>query len=240
MSFLDGVRDGLRDAWENIVEFTPRLIGALLILLIGWLLSILIRSVLRRVLDRIGFDRLLERAGMGAALREGDYSASGIVAGIVYWIALLITFLLAAEALQVEELSNLLAALIAYLPLVIVAIIILVVAAALGAFLADLVRPWAEQRGVGWLAPVARWAVLVFAVVAAFNTLNLAEEVVNTVFVAVVGAAAVALAIAFGVGGIDTAREYWRRMAARAEAKAGGPTTPAPTGRTRGTRNDRS
>jgi hypothetical protein len=232
MSFLDGVRDGLRDAWENIVEFTPRLIGALLILLIGWLLSILIRSVLRRVLDRIGFDRLLERAGMGAALREGDYSASGIVASIVYWIALLITFLLAAEALQVEELSNLLAALIAYLPLVIVAIIILVVAAALGAFLADLVRPWAEQRGVGWLAPVARWAVLVFAVVAAFNTLNLAEEVVNTVFIAVVGAAAVALAIAFGVGGIDTAREYWRKVAARAEAKAGGPATP-PAPRTR-------
>lgn len=218
-SFVDGVRDGLRDAWENIVEFTPRLIGALLILLIGWLLSVLIRSILRRVLERVGFDRLLERAGMGGALREREYSASAVVAGIVYWIALLITFLLAAEALQVEELSNLLAGLIAYLPLVIVAIVILVVAGALGAFLADLVRPWAEQRGVGWLAPVARWAVIVFAVVAAFNTLNLAETVVNTVFIALVSAAAVALAIAFGVGGIDTARDYWRRLATRAEEK---------------------
>lgn len=215
--FLEGIRQGLANAWREIVEFTPKLIGALLILLVGWLISRAIRAILRRLLERAGLDRLVERAGMGAAMREAGYSTSAVVAGIVYWIALLITFLLAAEALQVEALTELLSGLISYLPLVVVAIVILVVAAAIGAFLADLVRPWADQRGIGWLAPASRWAVVIFGVVAALNTLRVAETVVNTVFTAVVGAAAVAFAIAFGVGGIDTARTYWRRVAGGVE-----------------------
>ncbi len=222
--FFDGVSDGLEDAWRNVIDFLPKLIGALLILLIGWIIARIIRNIVRRVLERLGFDKLLDRAGFTDALRNAGITASRLVANVVYVILLLTVALLAAEALAVEELTSLLSSLVGYLPLVIVAIVILIVAAALGAFLADLARPWAESQNVGWLSPVVRWVLIVFGIIAAFNVLNVAEVVVNTLFISVVGAAALAFAVAFGVGGIDTAKLWWRKLAPR--DSGGGPTHP--------------
>ncbi len=214
-SFFDGLKEGLESAGTAITDFLPKLIGALLILIVGWIIAKIVRNFLRRILDRVGIDRAFERAGLAAPLSRAGYTGASLIATIAYVVLLFVVFLLAAEALAVERLTDLLSDLVGYLPLVIVAAIILVVAAWIGMFLAELARPWADGQGLPWLADAIRWALVAFGIIAALNTLNVGEEVVNTLFMAIVGAAAVAFAISFGVGGIDTAKQWWRKLAPR-------------------------
>ena len=197
---IDGLSDGLQNAGETILSFVPRLIGALAILVVGWLVARLILRVVKRLLKAVGLDGLLERAGLGERLQAVGYTATDLVARAIYWIALLVVFLLTAEALDVEYLSNILTGLIGYLPLVVVAMIIVIVAAAVGAFLAEVSTPWSQERHIRWLPETARWMVIGFGVFAALNTLKIAEEIVNTLFIAVVATAGAILVIAFGLG----------------------------------------
>lgn len=207
--FFDGVRDGLDSAWADVVSFAPKLIGAAVILLIGWIVARFIKRFTHRILERVGFDRLLDRAGLGDSMTRAGYTASQLVANVLYWMALLVVFLMASETLAVERLTELLGGLIAYLPLVAVAIIIVVVTAALGSFVAGLVEPWSESQSVSWLPTAVRFSILGFGVIAALNTLNLAEEIVNILFIAIVATIGVMVAIAGGIGGIKRAEALW-------------------------------
>jgi len=209
---FDGVTEGLTNAWQSVIEFIPKLIGALVILLVGWFIARLVRNGFERFFHRVGLDRLLDRAGLNTAMEGAGYTASGLTARVIYWMALLVVFLLAAQTLRIGQLSELLGNLIAYLPLVVAAIIILIVAAAIGSFIAELAGPFAEEHGVAWLPRIARWAVIGFGVFASLNTLNLAAEIVNILFLALVGTVAVTVAISFGVGGIKAAESWWTRM----------------------------
>ena len=209
---IDGVSTGLQDAWQDVITFAPKLLGAVVILLIGWIVSRFIHRAALRLLKGVGLDRLLERAGLAERLRAVGYTATDLVARAVYWIALLVVFLLAAQTLEVEHLSDLLTALIAYLPLVIVAMVIVIVSAAIGAFLSEISTPWSQDHSIRWLPELARWMVIAFGALAALNTLNIAEEIVNTLFIAVVGTLGATFAIAFGVGGISAAQKRWSRM----------------------------
>ena len=121
-------------------------------------------------------------------------------------------FLLAAQALQVAELVTLLSGLIAYLPLVVVAIVILVIAAAIGNFLGDLVQPWATTRNAPWVAIVARYAVIIFGALTALEILGIRPGQHPHLRVHLRRLFAVAFAVAFGVGGIETARKWWAKL----------------------------
>ena len=210
--FINGLSVGLEDAGQTILNFLPRLIGALIILVVGWLIARLIHRMMIRLLKVVGLEGLLQRAGLTERLQAAGHTATDLVARAVYWIALLVVFLLTAEALNVQYLSDILTGLIAYLPLVVVAIVIVIVASALGSFLAELSTPWSQERHIRWLPATARWMVIGFGVFAALNTLKIAEDIVNTLFVAVVGTVGAILVIAFGVGGISAAKEWWSKV----------------------------
>ena len=210
--FINGLSEGLEDAGQTILNFLPRLIGALIILLVGWLIARVIHRVTIRLLKAVGLEGLLQRAGLTERLQAAGYTATDLAARAVYWIALLVVFLLTAEALNVQYLSDILTGLIAYLPLVVVAIVIVIVASALGSFLAELSTPWSQERHIRWLPATARWMVIGFGAFAALNTLKIAEDIVNTLFIAVVGTVGAILVIAFGVGGISAAKEWWTRV----------------------------
>ena len=171
----------------------------------------LIDKAFQRLFNAVGLDKLLERAGLAERLQAAGYTATDLAARAIYWIALLVVFLFTAEALDVEYFSDILTGLIGYLPLVVVAIVIVIVAAALGAFLAELSAPWSQERHIRWLPATARWMVIGLGVFAALNTLNIADEIVNTLFIAVVGTVGATLVIAFGVGGISAAKEWWAK-----------------------------
>ena len=209
---IRGLSDGLENAGETILSFLPRLIGALVILIVGWIVARLIHRAFQRLLKAVGLDTLLERAGLSDRLQAAGYTATDLAARAIYWIALLVVFLLTAEALDVDYLSDILTGLIGYLPLVVVAIVIVIVAAAVGAFLAELSTPWSQERHIRWLPAAARWVMIGLGIFVALNTLSIGEEIVNTLFIAVVGTVGATLVIAFGVGGISAAKEWWSRI----------------------------
>ena len=209
---ISGLSEGLENAGETILSFLPRLIGALVILIVGWIVARLIHRAFQRLLKAVGLDTLLERAGLSDRLQAAGYTATDLAARAIYWIALLVVFLLTAEALDVDYLSDILTGLIGYLPLVVVAIVIVIVAAAVGAFLAELSTPWSQERHIRWLPAAARWVMIGLGIFVALNTLSIGEEIVNTLFIAVVGTVGATLVIAFGVGGISAAKEWWSRV----------------------------
>ncbi|MDR9451571.1 MAG: hypothetical protein RI637_10180 [Acidimicrobiia bacterium] len=207
-SFWDQFVEGLNEIGRGIADFAPRLLGALLILLVGWWIAKFIRNIIQRILDRPAVTKVIDRSGVGPALRNAGYTGASILANIIYAILLLAVFLLAAQALQVPELVTLLSGLIAYLPLVVVAIVILVIAAAVGNFLGELVQPWATSRNAPWVALVARYSVIIFGALTALDILGVGR-VSTRIFEFTFGAFAVAFAVAFGVGGIEAARKWW-------------------------------
>lgn len=205
--------DGLREAWASVGsalgEWVPKILLALLILIVGrWLLRI-IRTGIERLLKTKGAQAVFDRAGVTQALEPSDTNAASLVASIVYAFLLLFLFLIVFQVLEIDAIVDLLERLIAVLPLIFVAVAIVLIAAAIANFVADLVRPYADERQVGWLPTAVRVVIIVGGVLAALDLLSIqfAEDIVK-IIVAAIG---VALAVAFGVGGIDTAKEWWQK-----------------------------
>lgn len=212
MSFFDRLTEELKDLGTSIGEWVPRVIGALIILLIGWFIAKWIARIVRRLLDNERVRGFFDSVGIGQALRNAGYSAASLVSSIIYGFLMLVVLLVAAEALQLTELSDLLRRLIAFLPQLFIAVVIVMVAAAIGRFVADLVRPWGERQRMTWVPTAIQVGLVVFGVVTALDLLGIGI-VTNTVLTAVLSTGGLILAIAFGVGGIDTAKLWWAKYA---------------------------
>src|SRR5690606_7181222 len=165
------------------------------------------------VLQRIGFDRWMSEGGVTEALaRAGTVlKPSGALAKLIFWVIMVLVILLAANALGLAVVSALFYELLAYVPNVIAAVIVLVLGIVLGQFVKELVLASAGGvPGGPTLARAAKAAVVVLATFMALEQLGIAESIVLVAFVAVVGAAALAAGIAFGLGGREVAAEITR------------------------------
>ena len=210
MSFWDRFTEEIEAIGSDLGNWIPKILGALVILLIGWIIARAVRRIVRRILDNDRVEGFMDKTGISGALRGAGYSTAGLVSTIVYFFLLLVTFLFAAEALEVEAIIDLLERLVAFIPLVGVAVFIVIVSAWVGKFAADLARPWAESQNLGWLATAIRIGFLVFGVVTALDLLEIGIFT-NTVLIAVLGTVGTTIAVAFGIGGIETARKWWAK-----------------------------
>ena len=214
------VQQGLTEAWERIAVFVPKLLGFLVILIIGWFVAKLLARLADGLLERVGFDRWVERGSLKQALDRSKFDASDIMATIVFWTVFLLTLQLAFGVFGENPVSDLLAGLIAYLPKVFVAVIILVIAAALAKVVTELLGATVSAvSGVEWIARGAGVAILVVGVFAALNQLEIAPEIVNGLFYAMLAIIVGSAVVAVGGGGIQTMRRYWERAASKAEQK---------------------
>lgn len=211
MSFWDTLRERLDEIGADIGNWVPKIFGALIILIVGLLIARIIRKIVKRLLENDSVEGVMDKAGIGGALKESGYSASQLGSTIVYGFIALIVLLLAATALEVPALVDLLERLIGFLPVVAVAIILVVVAAAIATFVADLVGPWAETNNQNWVPTTVRWGIVIFGVLTAFDLVGIGD-VSEDVRRAVLLGAGVAFAVAFGVGGIDTAKKWWEKL----------------------------
>ena len=212
-SFFDQLGDGLTESGRAIAELLPRIIGALLILFVGWLIARFIRNLVKRLLDRESVNNVLDRAGIGGVLADAGYSASSLIATLIYAVLMLTVLKMASEALGADSIQELLTGLTSFIPKLIAALVVLVVAAAIGGFVGDLLRPWGENKQMEWIPSVARVAFVVFGVLTALDILGIGA-ITTRIYEIGLGAIAVALAIAFGVGGIDTAKLWWAKYLA--------------------------
>lgn len=213
--FVDSLSTSLSDVGAAIGEWLPRIVAAILVLLVGLFIARIIRRIVKRLFEVEAVSSFLDRVGIGGAVRDSGYSVADVAARVVYGFLALIVLLITSQTLGIDALTNLLQELIAWLPRLLVALIILAVAALVADFVASLVQPWAERKGssFGWVDNAIRIGIIVFGLLTALDYLGIGV-ITNTLFTVVSGAAGLILAIAFGVGGIDTAKRWWEKYAA--------------------------
>ncbi len=225
-NWAQAIFTALTNALNLLLEFIPKLIGFLVILLVGWIVATLVSKGVTYLLRKVGFDRLSERIGLTRLEQRMGVrmDTAGILGTIVYWFLFLIFLVPAADALGVPAVSNILNELIAYIPNVFVAILVLFLGALGGTFVASLVRGATASANMGnpnLYANIARWAVIGFAAIVALEQLKIAPSIMNILFTAIVGGSALAFGLAFGLGGQDTARRLLNRTENTVSSVAG-------------------
>src|SRR5437764_13696900 len=185
--------NALANAVNLILTFIPRLIGFLVILIVGLIIAALVAKAVTFLLRKVGFDRISDRIGLTRfEQRMGvRMDTAGVLGKSVYWFILLIFLVPAADALGVPAVSNVLNQLVAYIPNVFVAILVLFLGALAGTVLADLVRGATASANIGnpnLFANIARYAILGFAALIALEQLQIAPALLNELFAALVGA----------------------------------------------------
>ena len=215
----------LQDALSAFFSYLPQLIGAIVILIVGYVVARVLQAIVGRVLQGIGFDRWMERGGIKQFFdrAETNQTPVSILGALVFWFVFIIAITMAADALGIPQVSAVLAQLIAYIPQIIAAILILILAALLANFISGIVR---GATGSDILASVAQYAILVYAAFAVLTQLGIAVQLTANTFLIVLGAVALAGAIAFGIGGREVARDilekaYNRSDEVRSDSSAG-------------------
>jgi hypothetical protein len=208
--------NALSNAVNLILTFIPRLIGFLVILIVGLIIAALVARAVTFLLRKVGFDRMADRIGLTRfEQRMGvRMDTAGILGKIVYWFILLIFLVPAADALGVSAVSNILNTLVAYIPNVFVAILILFLGTLAATVVADLVRGAVASANIGnpnIFARIARWAIIGFAGLVALEQLKITPDLLNELFGAIVAALAIAFGLAFGLGGQEAARRWLAR-----------------------------
>ena len=201
--------------WDGFLSFIPGLIAAIVIFLIGWIFAVIVGKLVAEVLTRIKLNQFFERAGWKTALEKAEMkiTPSDFIGAIVKWV-LMIAFLYAAVGVlgaPFAAFKDLLGSILGYLPNVVVAALIFVVAVIIADILEKVVRAAVEGIRVGYghlVGVIIKWAVWIFAILAILQQLRFEAagwvfELIKIVFVGIVAM----LAIAFGLGGKDVAAE---------------------------------
>src|SRR5436305_5800680 len=206
--------DRLQTSFAQVFGQTlPALIGALVILFAGYLLAKVLEKLTERGLRRIRLNHLLERGGVIQAVeRSGTHvNPTRVLANLVFWLVMFTVILLAANALGLDSLANVVSTLVSYIPSVIAAIVIILVGIVLGGFVGGLIAASAGGvHGGRSLAPLGRGGVILLAIFMALQELGIATDNVTTAVAILFGAIALALALSFGLGNRELAAEITR------------------------------
>jgi hypothetical protein len=215
------VENALEDGLTTVVTFVPKLVLFLVILIIGIIVAKVLAKAVNAVLERVGFDRAIERGGVGRALEKSKYDASDILAKLVYYAVLLFTLQLAFSAFGPNPISALLTAIIAYLPKVFIAIVIVVVASAIAAGAKTLIEGTLGGLSYGRvLANIAAVFILGLGIIAALNQMGIATTVTMPVLIAVLATIAGILVVGVGGGLVRPMQSRWETYLTKAEAEA--------------------
>jgi Conserved TM helix len=212
------ISESLQQGLDDLIGFLPNLLGFLVILLIGYLVAKAFQKVAQVALEKFGADRAL-RSGAGGEYVQRlapDVSPSAVIGKVVFWFILLGALSIAISALGIAALNDFLADVFAYLPNIVAAVLILVLAIAIAGALTQLITRTMGDRPSGRLmatgAPALVMGIAVFMIL---NQLGIATEIVTITYAALIGALALGAALAFGLGGRDVAarmlEETYRR-----------------------------
>ena len=227
----DAVFLSASNALNAFLNAIPLVIGALLIIIIGWIIAGLLARLTTEVLRRVGADRLFaEHSGRVYGDRAREIKPSIVAGELVKWLVRLVFLVAAANVLGLTQVSELLNDVLLWIPNLIVAAIILLVAPLLARFVRGAIEVGAGEMGFSnapLLGRIAEIAIVAFAVIVAINQIGIAANLVNTLFIGLVAAVALAFGLAFGLGGRDVAAELTRSWyeqsqdtAARVRARA--------------------
>ena len=221
----DAMFTSLAAAMALLFSAVPKIIGFLLIVIVGWFIASLIEKGLAAILRGIRFNDLSERAGLADFVRKMGMNtdSAGLIGLVVKWFVRLIALVVAFDALGLPAVSEVLRQLLLWLPNVVVALAVLVIGGLAARGLGNVVRGMAREADLTnahFLSKAASVVVWAFAVVVAIHQLGIASELVSALFIAIVGALALGLGLAFGLGGRETAAEILRNWYSKAREKS--------------------
>lgn len=202
------VGDSVQTGLDGFFGFLPKLLGFLVILVIGWIVAKVVKGVVTKLLERVGIDRALHSGTAGEYVNRAapDLKPSSTIGSLAFWFIFLGALAIAVSQLGIAALDNFVAAIGGYIPNIIAAVLIFViagvVAAAVGGLVARTMGDTPTGKVVGSVVPVLVMAIATFMIL---NQLEIAPEIVTITYAALIGGVFLAMALAFGLGGRDVA-----------------------------------
>lgn len=206
----EAITISLLGLWDRFVNFLPSLLGALLVFFFGLIVAIALGKVVEKVISLLQVDQLLEKIKVGERFKDAgiQIKVSKFFGELVKWFLILVFLMAATDILKLSQVSEFLNSVILYIPNIVIATIILSVAFLLGNFVFHAVRSSTKVAGVmsaSFLAIIAKWAIIIFGLLAALIQLGIAVSLVNTIFIGLIAALALAFGLSFGLGGREEA-----------------------------------
>lgn len=212
----DVIIASLQQVWTSVAGFLPLFIGAVIVFIVGWIVAVALGKVVEQiiralkvdaVLAKLDFEKTLERAGM--KLNSGAF-----VGGLVKWFLLVAFLLAAANIVGLSQVSGFLRDVLLYIPNVVVAALILIIAGLVGETAERIIRGSVEAAGYrgALVGVVTRWAIWIFAFIAVLLQLGIATVLVQTLITGFIAALALAFGLSFGLGGKDAAASFIDRL----------------------------
>lgn len=213
--------DAIVLAWntvvDRIVNFVPNFLGAILVLIIGWLVAILLEKLVDQLVRVVGLQSLSEKVKLEDTIKKAGIKKdlAALVGAFVKWVIVILAFLAAAEILTLTQVVEFLNSVLGFVPNVAAAGAILLIGVILANFLAEVIGSVTRGIETGYTEMVAvlvRWSILVFAFLAALVQLNVAQFMIQTLFTGLVALLAIAGGLAFGLGGKDAAGDFINKV----------------------------
>lgn len=217
MNLLDVTSESFLDLWERFVNFLPALVGAILVFVIGWIIAVALGKAAKKIIEAIKVDQAVDKMKLGEKFKEAGVtiSISGFFGGLVKWFLILVFLMAATDILNLSQVTGFLNSIVLYIPQVVVATIILSIAFLVGNLVYNVVRPSTKVAGVmsaTLLAVISKWAIVIFGLLAALIQLGIAVSLVNTIFIGIIAALAIASGLAFGLGGREEAAAILKKI----------------------------
>jgi len=213
-------QQGFTDAWSSVAQFLPKLAAFVAILVIGWIIAKVVAKIVDAVLERVGFDRLVERGQLQKMMSRSKYDASDLLAKIAYYAILLIALQIGFGVFGPNPVSDLLTGIVAWLPKAAVAIVIVVIAAAIAHAVSELVTSvlggLSYGRMLGRIASVFIWGI---GIIAALNQIGVATSVTTPILIAVLATIGGILVVGVGGGLVRPMEQRWNSWLGNLEAE---------------------
>jgi hypothetical protein len=204
--------------WYGIVSFIPNIVIAIVIFIIGWVIGVFIDKLIREGFKAMKIDNALRSAGLESTLNRGGIllNSGAFIGGLVKWFIIVVFLLASFDVLGLTQVTLFLKSIVLnYLPQVIVAVLILLVAVVIAQTVQRIVSASAKAAGINHanlLGSIAKWAIWIFAILTALVQLGIAVTLIQTIFMGVVVAFSLAFGLAFGLGGQEAASHYIQKV----------------------------
>lgn len=211
--FTVTVLESFQTVWEGLLRLLPSIIAAVIVLLVGWLLASALGKAVRRLIELTKIDDVIEGAGLDRSLSDAgvDFNLANLIGWLAKWFVIVVVLIAVADILNLTQITDFLQRVALFIPNIIIAVVILLVGFVLGNFVYKVVEKAVNASKLaataGVLATMAKWSIIVFSFLAALSHLNIAKELIQTLFTGMVGMLALAGGLAFGLGGKDEAKE---------------------------------
>lgn len=219
MTWQNTILGALQRIWNDILDITPSIVAAVVVLFVGLFLAGLLGRMVRKMIDYTKFDTFLHNTvGLGKLKERGmDIQAAGIVGWVVKWFFIIVTFIAVADILKWEQLTRFFESVALYIPNVLITVLILLVGFVVGGGLQDLVIKSVKASDIsphsaGVIGAMARWAVIIFSFMASLTQLGIAADLIKILFTGLVAMLALSGGLAFGLGGRERASAWLEKV----------------------------